>query len=346
MLQQPEIYPFSQAVEALCNPPDRIPTSIAPEFVDDFDALNSLSRHAAEQSGALLLPGIAPLDIPAAKHRIAEALAEDRNTIILAADPIVFDPRYGDIAEILDRKPKNRQGYVNLLFRRSEALSSNFFKEPRRENHWRRILVKTTQTPDAALRCKIMNLVEAHFGDTPQERRWAFLKQLEELVQRPFATQGNDKRISVVEPLSGLTFYPVPRDRTGWRDYAKTLPRAGRYRSREPGAFLLDQYSPYLQAGLLYSGHIRYADRELYDAIRMFCRSSDQYADADDFFRRNNILTAADLAEPSSDMESRVRTIIEINLALSGHKAVLAQASGHATRRLKARTRPFNRDPF
>jgi hypothetical protein len=339
MLHQPEVYLFSQAVEVLCKPPDHIPTSIAPELVDDFDVLHSMSYSAGEQSGALVLPGIEPVDIPAAKHRITEALAQDRNTIILAADPIVFDPQYSDIAAILDRKPKNRQGYVNLLFRRSEALSSNFFKEPRRENHWRRILVKTSQTPDAALRCKIMNLVEAHFGDAPQERRWAFLKQLEEIVRKPFATEGADDLISVIEPVSGLNFYPVPRDRIVWRDYAKTLPRAGRYRSREPGAFLLDQYSPYHQAGLLYSGHLRYADRGLYDAIRMFCRSSQQYADADEFFRRNNILTAADLAEPSSEIESRVRTIIEINMALGGHKAVLTQAFGHATRRLMTQRR-------
>jgi hypothetical protein len=339
MLHQPEVYPFSRAVELLCKPLDHIPTSIAPESADDFHVLNSMSYSAVAHSGALVLTGIAPADIPAARDRITEALAQDRNTIILGADPIVLDPQYGDIAAVLDRKPKNRQGYANLVFKQSEALSSNFFKEPKRENRWRRILLKPSLTPDAALRCQIMNLVDAHFGDTPQERRWAFLKQLEELVRQPVAMQGGGKGMSVIEPLSGLTFYPVPRDRIGWRDYAKTLPRAGRYRSREPGAFLLDQYSPYHQAGLLYSGHIRYADRELYDAIRMFCRSSQQYADADDFFRRHDILTAADLADPSPGMEGRVRTVIEVNLALSGHKAVLAQASGHATRRLKTRTR-------
>jgi hypothetical protein len=339
MLQQPEVYFVPQAVEALCKPPDHIPTSFAPESVDDFDALHYQSRRAAEQSGAFLVPRIEPADIPAAKDRIAEALAHERNTIILSADPIVFDPQYGEIAALLDKKPKNSQGYLNLLFKNRGALSSDFFKEPRREKRWRLILVKAYQTPDAALRCKIMNLVDAHFGDTSQERRSAFLRQLEEIIRKPFTTQGADQLLSVIDPLSGLDFYPVPRDRIGWRDYAKTLPRAGRYRSREPGAFLLEQYTQYHQAGLLYSGHIRYADRELYDAIRMFCRSSEQYADADEFFRRNNILTAADLADPTPEIESRARTIIEINLALSGHKAVLTQASGHATRRLRTQRR-------
>jgi hypothetical protein len=337
MLAQPEVYLVPQAVQALCRPQDHKPTSFAPELPNDFDRLDHETRYAVGRSGALLLNNISCKQITWAYGRIAEAFSEERNTVILSADAIVCDPAFSEIAELLDRKPKNGRGYLNLVFTNKEVLSSNYFKERQRVSRWRFILVKAAPSPEAVLRCQIMSLLDAHFGDAPEQQRAEFLRQLEDIVREPLVTEVIAGAPSIVEPKSGLRFYPVAKDNLKWLTYAEDLPRATRHRSRDPGSFLLEQYKQYHKAGLLYSGHIRRADRGLYDSIRMSCRHSKDFRNAEEFFASNNILTATDLANPSSDKIDRVRTILDVNLALTGPKAVLAKASGHLTRRTIAR---------
>jgi hypothetical protein len=328
MTLQPQEFFASQAIQVVCQPGGYNPISyaLAPERLSDFAALKRQVVQAARKSDVVVVPNI---KLPAAREQIASALDGNKSTVILSADDIVSHPeQYREIASIIDRKPNNRAGSVSLLFEESKTFSENYFSEPRRKEHWRLLLVKNELPRSTALTVQIMNLLDTHFEGVDAARRTEFLWQLERLVRRtPFAA--DQPPDFVIDPVSGLRFYPTPKEAVQWVDYAATLPRSSKYYSRDPGAFLFDQYGDYHRSGLLYTGHIRRADPKLYDSIRMFAQSSADYLNADDFFVRNGILTAADLANPSPEKSSRVKAVLDINVALAGRQAVLAQVSGY-----------------
>ena len=174
-----------------------------------------------------------------------------------------------------------------------------------------------------------MNLLDAHFEDVDPCRRAVFMTQLEGII-RQVPLESAARRI--IDPGSGLEFYPVARDRIKWADFAAGLPRPSKTYSRNPAGFLLDQYGHYIDAGLLYSGHLQQSDQQLYSSIRMHCVGSPEFSNADEFYAHHGILTAADLSNPSADNIARVNTIIDINVALAGRKAILGQIATHGKR--------------
>lgn len=270
--------------------------------------------------------------------KLREALLQRRNAIILDADHLVTDSRNSQVIEFLDEEASKGVGYLNLVFRRRDTLSAPFVEEAARKNRCRRILVSNSPTRDAVLCGDIMNLLDAQFGDVDVARRAEFMLKLEALVQKA-ALDGTADRI--IEPLSRLEFYPVPQDGVGWPEFAATQRRY----SRDPCKFLLVQFERYIECGLLYSGHIRTAHRELYDAVRFSAVHSGGFETVDEFFIENDILIAADLADPSTAKAQRAKTLLDINVALAGRRAVLGHITTHGKRSLARRASAPLPDP-
>jgi hypothetical protein len=76
--------------------------------------------------------------------------------------------------------------------------------------------------------------------------------------------------------------------------------------------------------------------------------SSGRYQNVDEFFALNDILIAADLANPSPEKRTRVSTIIDLSATLAGRKAVLGHVATHGkkgTARRAERSRLSGFDP-
>jgi hypothetical protein len=269
---------------------------------------------------------------------LRDALLRKRNAIILDADHLVTDQENRQVIEFLNEPASRGLGYLNLVFRRRDTLSAPFVEEAARKNRCRRILVRNSPTRDAVLCGDIMNLLDAQFGDVNVGRRAEFMLKLEALVQKASLEGATDR---LIEPLSRLEFYPVPRDGIGWPEFAAAQSRY----TRDPCGFLLQQFERYIECGLLYSGHIRTAHRELYDAVRFSAVHTRRFETIDKFFVAHDILVAADLADPSSAKMLRAKTVLDINVALAGRRAVLGHVATHGKRSLARRTPPPATDP-
>lgn len=362
---EPEILNIDKAVQALVQPINPNPAFYAPYVSSDLSASSGLSlsnvarledktQKAGRAYGALVIPPEEVLGarncakIRQTRHKILEAISNNRNAILLRADNIVLEGKFEDITSIIDRKPTNNQSCINFVFENQRTLSAPFCEEAARATRCRVILVDDSLIPSAVLCGRIMDLIDAHFGDASIQHRPQFIAQLEDIIRRQPLDRGIVDR--VIDPGSGLEFYPVPKGQTRWSDYAKKLPRSSKAYTRDPIGFLLNQYSLYLERGLLYSGHIKHSDKDLYDSIRMSCGISKRFRSLDEFFAHHDILTSADLSNPPQEKRHRAKTILDINIALAGRKAVLGQVVTHQKRgmspaRMPARMRLMTNDP-
>lgn len=324
---EPALLPVPVAVRTLVEPPDHNTGYFAPALSTGqaIEPLEAPAYRAQSQATAVVTTGDAVEASATALAAVLQGLSQKRNAIILYADHLVTDGKNRQIIESIDERASERVGFLNLVFRRRDTLSSPYVEEAARRNACRRILVSNTPTRDAVLCGTIMNLIDAHFGDLDVRRRAEFMLRLEQVIQDATLHWTADR---IIEPLSGLEFYPVTKDGVGWRDFAVTQRRY----SRDPCKFLVEQFQHYIQFGLLYSGHLRHAHRELYDAVRFSAVHSRGFSSVDAFFAANQILIAADLADPSPPNIRRVKTILAINVALAGQRAVLGHVVTHGKR--------------
>ena len=337
MVPEPAFLPIADAFKALLQPPDHMTGYFAP--INPMRRLfEPLEAPVCQAPNAMIVSG-EEIEKSAPKlFALREALQQERNGIIIDADHLVTDSNCRQVIEFLDEQAATGVGYLNLVLRRPDTLSAPFIEEAARKNRCRRILVSNSPTRDAILCADIMNLLDAEFGELDVARRARFVLQLESLVQKA-ALEGTADRI--IEPLSRLEFYPVPQDGVGWPEFAATQPRY----SRDPCKFLLVQFERYIECGLLYSGHIRTAHRELYDAVRFAAVHAHGFETVDKFFTKHDILVAADLANPPRAKLQRAKTLLDINVALGGRRAVLGHAATHGKRSLTRRASLRSADP-
>src|SRR5580704_12299745 len=228
MAIEPAVWPVIEAVQALRQPVDHTPTFFAPDRRGDVAELENEAMVAARTADACVVTAADLGQVAAARDKIAHALAQQRYTIILSADPIVVEPQYQEITAILDRKQPKRVGFLSAVFENKDTFSANYFNEPAREKRCRLILVKNAPARDAVLAGSIMNLLDAHFGDVDVGRRAEFMTQLEELIRRG-PLQGAAAALErVTDPISGLEFYPVPKGGRDWKSYTASLPRSSK----------------------------------------------------------------------------------------------------------------------
>ena len=128
--------------------------------------------------------------------------------------------------------------------------------------------------------------------------------------------------IYLIDPVSGLRFYPVGKSRVLWPDHAKTLPGPNWKNRRDPLGYVLQEYEPYIEAGLLYSGHLKQADRNLYNALWSQPELQANKRRVEDALRAHGILTSRDLADPAPGMEARIDLLKQIDLALGKQRLV------------------------
>ncbi|MEJ0076836.1 MAG: hypothetical protein WDO17_15570 [Alphaproteobacteria bacterium] len=331
-----EVMPVPDAVKALVQPPDHNTGYFAP-VASDMQAIKPLearAMRAQREHNATVVMGDAVEAHSDKVVAVLQALSRQGNAIILYADCLVRNSP--QIIETIDEHAAGSAGYLNLVFREKDIFSAPYFHEAVGRNRCRQILVAPTLY--AAMCGNIMNLVDAHFGDVDAGRRAEFQAKLARLVQGATLDWTSDR---VIEPRSGLEFYPVPEGGQPWPEFAATLPRY----SRDPCGFLLERFDRYIECGLLYSGHLRHAHRELYDAIRFSSVNSLGFDNVDAFFAHHGILIAADLADPALAKKQRVETILDINTALAGRRAVLGHAATHGKRSLARRTAASATDP-
>ena len=327
MSLQPAILSLPDALHALVQPPEHSLTFFAPGFSrEDIVPLKLEAERASKKSSHIVVLDEHLWAAPQAAG-IVRSLSDETNTILLSADHIVTDGRYRQVLEVIDEKSKRNVGCFSLLFDKKDTFSAKYFEEPALQDRCRSFVVAQAPTRDAVLCARIMDLIDAQFGDLDGGRRVEFTRGLEDIIRGAYGTAGR-----VFE--SGLEFYPVPRDGLSWQQFVErqNLPRYG----RDPCGWMLDQYSDYIDVGLLYSGHLQTSDKQLYDSVRLRCFHSTKWKDADAFFRANGILTAADLAKPAPGLESQVTRIINISSALAGRKTVLGRVATQRARLEKA----------
>ena len=122
---------------------------------------------------------------------------------------------------------------------------------------------------------------------------------------------------NILDPETGLRFYPVGRTGVPWRQYARTLPRPTGGYSRDPFGYLCTEYADYIAAGRLYTGHVRHVDPALYSAVFSQPDLRARADTMDDVFRAAGILTGSDIANPAPALAGRAAFIRKVNLALA-----------------------------
>ncbi|MEA2821186.1 MAG: hypothetical protein QOJ86_3190 [Bradyrhizobium sp.] len=263
--------------------------------------------------------------------QILDAISAQPKTILLSADPVLTGRSgFQEITKHFEDILTSSRYHVSLLLAEKATLARPFVRDSVRNEQGEVILVKGHVIKDTLLCNRIMNLLDTHFGSVDSSSRTAFNSQLEVLLRH---APSDGLKDFVIDPQSGLRFYPVAKDHIDWAAYAEGLPRPSKTYSRNPAAFLLEQYSDYIQAGLLYSGHLHIVDPKLYNSLRKWCVGSRTFQSIDEFFGHHNILTSADLTSPSPDVAARVATVKAVNLVLAGQKAVEGQLATHRHRR-------------